>query len=159
MPNERRTILCHAVRLRLSCLRPMLFRVLQLSRHDLSGSLWSPIRSSACALNNLHARMFASIPSHPGFDTLTSSSLEDALVERMPLFGDLHQTLRIEDSKQHSVIDVRSFLFYRDDVLCWLLPRPFSSVCFLCLSPIPGLIWFGSVYLVTTAGFVADQLM
>ena len=24
---------------------------------------------------------------------------------------------------------------------------------------IPGLIWFSSVYLVTTAGFVADQLM
>ena len=50
-------------------------------------------------------------------------------------------------------------LFYRDDVLCWLLlVRPFS-VCFPCSSPIPGLIWFGSVYLVTTAGFVADQLM
>ena len=29
---------------------------------------------------------------------------------------------------------------------------------FPCLSPISGLIWFGSVYLVTTAGFVADQL-
>ena len=51
------------------------------------------------------------------------------------------------------------FLFYRDDVLCWLLPCPSFSVCFPCLSPIPGLIWFGSVYLVTTAGFVADQLM
>ena len=51
------------------------------------------------------------------------------------------------------------FLFYRDDVLCWLLPCPFSSVCFPCLSPIPGLILFGSVYLVTTAGFLADQLM
>ena len=51
------------------------------------------------------------------------------------------------------------FLFYRDDVLCWLLSCPFSSVCFPCLSPIPGLIWFGSVYLVTTAGFVADQIM
>ena len=51
------------------------------------------------------------------------------------------------------------FLFYRDDTLCWLLPCPFSSVCFPCLSPIPGLIWFGSVLLVTTAGFVADQLM
>ena len=24
---------------------------------------------------------------------------------------------------------------------------------------VPGLIWFGSVYLVTTAGFAADQLM
>ena len=42
------------------------------------------------------------------------------------------------------------FLFYRDDVLCWLLPYPSFSVCFPCLSPIPGLIWFGSVYLVTT---------
>ena len=51
------------------------------------------------------------------------------------------------------------FLFYRDDVVCWLLSCPFSSVCFPCLSPIPCLIWFGSVYLVTTAGFVADQLM
>ena len=51
------------------------------------------------------------------------------------------------------------FLFYRDDVLCWLLSCPFAFVCFTCLSPIPGLIWFGSVYLVTTAGFVADQLM
>ena len=51
------------------------------------------------------------------------------------------------------------FLFYRDDVLCWLLSCPSSSVCFPCLSPIPGLIWFGSVYLETTAGFVADQLM
>ena len=51
------------------------------------------------------------------------------------------------------------FLFYRHDVLCWLLPCPSFSVCFPCLSPIPGLIWFGSVYLVTTAGFVADQLM
>ena len=51
------------------------------------------------------------------------------------------------------------FLFYRDDVLCWLLSCPFSSACFPCLSPIPGWTWFGSVYLVTTAGFVADQLM
>ena len=51
------------------------------------------------------------------------------------------------------------FLFYRDDVLCWLLSCPFSYVYFPCLSPIPGLIWFGSAYLVTTAGFVADQLM
>ena len=51
------------------------------------------------------------------------------------------------------------FLFYRDDVLCWLLPCPSFSVCFPCLSPTPGLIWFGSIYLVTTAGFEADQLM
>ena len=52
------------------------------------------------------------------------------------------------------------FVFYRDDVLCWLLSCPLSSVCFFpCLSPISGFIWFGSVYLVTTARFVADQLM
>ena len=51
------------------------------------------------------------------------------------------------------------FLFYRDDVLCWLLSYPFSSVSFPCLSPIPDLIWFGSAYLVTTAGFVANQFM
>ena len=52
------------------------------------------------------------------------------------------------------------FCVYRDDVLCWLLSCPFSSsVCFLCLSPISGLIWFGSVHLVTTAEFVAHQLM
>ena len=51
------------------------------------------------------------------------------------------------------------FLFSRDDVLCCLLSCPFSSVCFPCLSPISGLIWFGFVYLVTTAGFEADQLM
>ena len=37
------------------------------------------------------------------------------------------------------------FLFYRDDVLCWLLSCPFSSVCFPCLSPLSGLIWFGSL--------------
>ena len=35
---------------------------------------------------------------------------------------------------------------------------PSFSVCFPCSSPIPGLIWFGSVYLVTTAGFVADRV-
>ena len=28
-----------------------------------------------------------------------------------------------------------NFFFYRDDVLCWLLSCPFSSVCFPCLSP------------------------
>ena len=57
-----------------------------------------------------------------------------------------------------SVCFVYVFLFYRDDVLCWLLPCPSFYVSFPCLSSIPGLIWFGSVYLVTTAGFVADQL-
>ena len=42
------------------------------------------------------------------------------------------------------------FFVYRDDVLCWLLSCPFSSVCFPCLSPnvFSGLISFGSVYLV-----------
>ena len=40
----------------------------------------------------------------------------------------------------------------------------FLSVLFCLLSlliseRISGLIWFGSVYLVTTAGFVADQLI
>ena len=55
---------------------------------------------------------------------------------------------------------VSVFHFYRDGVLCWLLSCPFSyNICFPSLSPIPGLICFGSVYLVTTAGFVADQLM
>ena len=52
------------------------------------------------------------------------------------------------------------FVFvYRDDVVCWLLSCLFSSVCFPCLPPISGMIWLGSVYLVTTAGFVVDQLM
>ena len=49
-----------------------------------------------------------------------------------------------------------------DDALCWLLSCPFSSVCFPCFffsERVPGLIWFGSIYLVTTAGFVADHLM
>ena len=40
----------------------------------------------------------------------------------------------------------------------------FLSVVFCLLSllfseRVPGSFWFGSVYLVTTAGFVADQLM
>ena len=36
------------------------------------------------------------------------------------------------------------------------------SLCLVSLiifERIPGLIWFGSVYLVTTAGFVANQFM
>ena len=46
-----------------------------------------------------------------------------------------------------------------DHVLRRLLSCPFSSaVCFP--ERVPGFIWFGSVYLVTTAGgFVADQLI
>ena len=42
------------------------------------------------------------------------------------------------------------FCVYRDDVLCWLRSCPFSSVCFLCLSPnvfpvrfrlVPSILW------------------
>ena len=60
----------------------------------------------------------------------------------------------------------------RDDVLCRLLPRPLPSVCFLlCLFVlfwggggvptvfVPDLFWCNFLYLVTTAGFVADQLI
>ena len=53
-----------------------------------------------------------------------------------------------------------------DDVLCRLLPRPLPSVCFLFFSflfrPtvfVPNLFWCNFLYLVTTAGFVADQLI
>ena len=58
-----------------------------------------------------------------------------------------------------------------DDVLCRLLPRPLPSVCFLlCLFVlfcfvffptvfVPDLFWCKFLYLVTTAGFVADQLI
>ena len=48
-----------------------------------------------------------------------------------------------------------------DDVLCWLLSCPSSSVCFpfFLSGYVQGLVWFGSVYLVTTARFVADQSM
>ena len=49
-----------------------------------------------------------------------------------------------------------------DDVFCWLVSCPFASVCFLCFfffGRVSGLIWFVSVDLVTTAGFVADQLI
>ena len=50
-----------------------------------------------------------------------------------------------------------------DDILCRLLPRPLPSVCFLFFSfPtvfVPNLFWCNFLYLVTTAGFVADQLM
>ena len=37
------------------------------------------------------------------------------------------------------------FFVYRDDVLCWLLSCPFSSVCFPCLSPNFFPVWFGLV--------------
>ena len=50
-----------------------------------------------------------------------------------------------------------------DDVLCRLLPRPLPSVCFLFFSfPtvfVPDLFWCNFLYLVTTAGFVTDQLI
>ena len=50
-----------------------------------------------------------------------------------------------------------------DDVLCRLLSRPLPSVCFIFFSfPtvfVPNLFWCYFLYLVTTAGFVADQLI
>ena len=50
-----------------------------------------------------------------------------------------------------------------DDVLCRLLPRPLPSVCFLFFSfPtvfVPDFFGCNFLYLVTTAGFVADQLI
>ena len=49
-----------------------------------------------------------------------------------------------------------------DDVVCWLISCPFPYVCFPSFffsEHVPGLIWFGSVYLATTAGFIADHLM
>ena len=58
-----------------------------------------------------------------------------------------------------------------DDVLCRLLSRPLPSVCVLpCLFVfscfvlfpvvfVPDLFWCNFLYLVTTAGFVADQLI
>ena len=56
-----------------------------------------------------------------------------------------------------------------DDVLCRLLSYSLPSVCFPCLSvffvlfsptvSVPSLVWFGSVYLVATAEFLADQLI
>ena len=55
------------------------------------------------------------------------------------------------------------FYFFCLSRRCPLLAT-FLSVLFCMLSLLiferfSGLIWFGSVYLVTTAGFVADQLM
>ena len=50
-----------------------------------------------------------------------------------------------------------------DDVLCRLLPRPLSSVYFFFFFfPtvfVPDLFWCNFLYLVATAGFVADQLI
>ena len=49
-----------------------------------------------------------------------------------------------------------------DDVFCSLLFFSVSSCLaslFFFLDRVPDLVWFSSVYLVTSAGFVADQLM
>ena len=58
------------------------------------------------------------------------------------------------------------FLFFvspGDDVLRWLLslsvPLCLLSSLIFFSERFPGLIWFGSVYLVITAGFVADRLL
>ena len=56
------------------------------------------------------------------------------------------------------------FCFLLIATMSSLLLATFLSVLFCLLSRliserIPGLIWFGSVYLVTPAGFIADQLM
>ena len=59
------------------------------------------------------------------------------------------------------VFCVSSVSLSGDDVLCWLLFCRFPSVCFPCSfsERVLGLTWFGCVYLVTMAGFVADQSM
>ena len=49
-----------------------------------------------------------------------------------------------------------------DDVLCRLLLRPLPSACFLFFFPtvfVPDLFNCNFLYLVTTAGFGADQLI
>ena len=47
----------------------------------------------------------------------------------------------------------------RCPLLATILPVVFHLFSLLFSERILGLIWFGSVYLETTAGFVADQLM
>ena len=42
---------------------------------------------------------------------------------------------------------------------CFLVRSLLSAFLAYLRERIPGLIWIGFVYLVTTAGFVADQLM
>ena len=64
------------------------------------------------------------------------------------------------DTQTHTftLFFVSSVFLPSDDVLCW----PLSCSFLLPALPaffVPGLIWYGSVYLVTTAGFVADQSM
>ena len=51
------------------------------------------------------------------------------------------------------------FLFFVDNLLATFLSVLFRMLSLLISERIPGLIGFGSVYLVTTVGFVADQLM
>ena len=48
-----------------------------------------------------------------------------------------------------------------NDVLCWLLSCTFSYCLLSLFFPkyVLGFVWFGPVYLVTTAGFVAEQSM
>ena len=45
------------------------------------------------------------------------------------------------------------------DVICKLLSRPLLSALFSPTVFVPGLFWCNFLYLVTTAGFVADQLI
>ena len=65
------------------------------------------------------------------------------------------------------LVDLFSFFVSFVSLPAWrrcTLLATFLSVVF-CLLPllfserVPGLVWLGSVYLVTTAGFVADQLL
>ena len=51
------------------------------------------------------------------------------------------------------------FLFFVDNLQATFLSVLFRMLSLLISERIPGLIGFGSVYLVTTVGFVADQLM
>ena len=60
------------------------------------------------------------------------------------------------------IVLVSSVSLPGDDVFCWLLSCPFHYVCFPRVFFSDGIsvwTWFGFAYLVTTAGFVADQLM
>ena len=52
-----------------------------------------------------------------------------------------------------------SYLSRRCPLLATFLSVLFRILSLLVAERIPGLIWFGSVYLVTTAIFAADQLM
>ena len=54
---------------------------------------------------------------------------------------------------------MRIFFAYRNDVLCCVLSVLFCLLSLLISERFSGLISIGSIHLVTTAGFVADQLM